>query len=329
MPSLKQSNSLFPLRFVWTILIVNILIKYWVLGDSRVNQHPHHTVMYTLWVREHNRIAKALEVINPHWDDNRLFNEARRIVIAEIQHITYKNWLPFILGKGYSRKKGFEVKSKGFGSFYDTEVDSSVTNEFATAGFNFVYSLLQDKIRYVFFQLIRKCNFTSVNKLHPLILRKFLNMVDFDWNGLPLDLALGNCDSIEILIFRLYDENRETKDSISLQDHFNQPAVMQDSNTFEKLIRGLTVQQSQKMDSSIVDDVSYFLEKKYLPFKLFFFRWRVSYLKEVRNSGSILWAWISKEAETMDYQVTAPWENSAIYQPAPNSKHSQMPFPKR
>lgn len=113
-----------------------------------MNQHPHHTVMYTLWVREHNRIAKELEAINTHWEDKRLFHEARRIVIAQIQHITYKSWLPFILGKAYARLKGFELKSKGYGNFYESDADAIVTNEFATAGFNFVSSLLQDKIRY-------------------------------------------------------------------------------------------------------------------------------------------------------------------------------------
>jgi len=63
-----------------------------------VTEQPQLTVIQTIWMREHNRIAKNLASLNPTWSSETVFQETRRIVIAEVQHITYNEFLPTLLG---------------------------------------------------------------------------------------------------------------------------------------------------------------------------------------------------------------------------------------
>jgi len=111
-------------------------------GDVRVNEQLNLIVMHTLWMREHNRIATFLSRTNPKLTDEQVFQEARRIVIAEYQHIIYKEWLPIILGPNYMSTFGLWPLSSGYSNAYLDSFDPRVTNEFATAAFRFGHSLI-------------------------------------------------------------------------------------------------------------------------------------------------------------------------------------------
>lgn len=91
--------------------------------------------IHTIWIREHNRIARELGKINPHWEGDVLFHEARKIVGAQLQHITFKHWLPYVLGS-----KGMEILGTYQG--YDPTVNPSIANVFATAALRFGHSLI-------------------------------------------------------------------------------------------------------------------------------------------------------------------------------------------
>ncbi len=64
----------------------------------RVNEQTGLTMVHNVFLREHNRIATVLQNLNPDWSDETLYQESRRILAAIIQHITYNEWLPLVLG---------------------------------------------------------------------------------------------------------------------------------------------------------------------------------------------------------------------------------------
>ena len=76
-----------------------------------------------------------LQQLNPEWTDEQLYQEARRIVIGQLQHITYTEWLPIILGQSYMDQWNMVPESSGFTSRYSKDVNPGITNVFATAAF--------------------------------------------------------------------------------------------------------------------------------------------------------------------------------------------------
>lgn len=91
--------------------------------------------MHTIWLREHNRVAEALRDINPHWDGHTLFYEARKVVGAEMQHITYQHWMKHVLGP-----KGMNMLGDYTG--YNPNIEPGIANVFATAALRFGHSLI-------------------------------------------------------------------------------------------------------------------------------------------------------------------------------------------
>uniref|UniRef100_A0A8C6QDU3 Eosinophil peroxidase n=1 Tax=Nannospalax galili TaxID=1026970 RepID=A0A8C6QDU3_NANGA len=111
-------------------------IPCFLAGDSRSSETPKLVALHTLFVREHNRLATELRRLNPHWTGDKLYNEARKIVGAVVQIITYRDYLPLVLGK--ARIKRTLGPYRG----YCSNVDPRVANVF-TLAFRFGHTLLQ------------------------------------------------------------------------------------------------------------------------------------------------------------------------------------------
>ncbi|XP_052869946.1 uncharacterized protein LOC128275474 [Anopheles cruzii] len=112
-------------------------------GDSRSGEQPGLLMMHMVWVNEHNQIASRLATLNPHWSDEKVYQEARRIVGALFQHITFREFLPLVLGRDVCRLFDLELETSGHYRGYDANVNPTVANEFAGAAFRFGHSLIQ------------------------------------------------------------------------------------------------------------------------------------------------------------------------------------------
>ncbi|GGH41116.1 hypothetical protein GCM10010973_37870 [Cribrihabitans marinus] len=109
-------------------------------GDIRANENVGLTALQTLLMREHNRWADRLAVENPGWNDDQLFDTARAIVEAEIQTITYRDWLPALLAGNEGLAPVAAVLGPSAG--YDPGVDGQVSVEFSTAAFRVGHTMV-------------------------------------------------------------------------------------------------------------------------------------------------------------------------------------------
>jgi hypothetical protein len=105
-------------------------------GDVRANENVELTALQTLFVRNHNLIAGELQKEHPNWSDETLYQEARKINIAEYQEIIYTQYLPDLLGP----------KSMPAYTGYNPNVDPAIATEFSTVAFRFGHSLLSSQI---------------------------------------------------------------------------------------------------------------------------------------------------------------------------------------
>ncbi|MGB1250715.1 MAG: peroxidase family protein [Candidatus Promineifilaceae bacterium] len=106
-------------------------------GDVRSNEQIGLTAMHTLLMREHNRLVALLRAANPAMSEDDLFERARALVAAEIQIITYAEFLPLLIGSttipAYSG--------------YDASIDPSIATEFSTAAFRVGHTMLSPNLQ--------------------------------------------------------------------------------------------------------------------------------------------------------------------------------------
>lgn len=109
-----------------------------VAGDIRANENVGLSSMHTLFVREHNRLADLIAAQNPAFDDEQIYQLARKLVGAELQLITYNEFLPALLGTNAPLSSDYA---------YDAAVNPAIVNSFAHAGYRFGHTMLSPALQ--------------------------------------------------------------------------------------------------------------------------------------------------------------------------------------
>jgi hypothetical protein len=112
--------------------------KMFLAGDERANEQIGLTAMHTLFVREHNRVAEEIHQKHPELrgDNEVIFQIARKVVGAEMQVITYNEFLPKLLGPNAIPNY----------SGYKEDVNPGIKNEFSTASYRYGHSQLSPSL---------------------------------------------------------------------------------------------------------------------------------------------------------------------------------------
>lgn len=74
----------------------HIVDKMFAFGGERANSTPLTAMMNTVFLREHNRVARLLAKSTMGWNDERLFQTARNIVIVELIKIVIEDYINHI-----------------------------------------------------------------------------------------------------------------------------------------------------------------------------------------------------------------------------------------
>jgi hypothetical protein len=107
-----------------------------VAGDVRSQENPVLAAIHTIFVREHNRKADEIKAGNPNWSDEEIYQAARRWVSGLIQHITYQEFLPAMVGSSVLPAY----------SGYQTNVNPGISPLFSTAAFRVGHTLQTNEI---------------------------------------------------------------------------------------------------------------------------------------------------------------------------------------
>ena len=208
-----------------------------IAGDERVNEQPGLTAVHTVLLRLHNYIALDLYQVNTGWSQEKVFQETRKIVAAVIQHITFSEFLPRVLGEETLKKFSLDLQNLGYFKDYNSKCSTGIFNEFSTAAFRFGHSMIKPEM---------------------------LMLSENDMMGMMgNDIPDGGIDDSHVRNITGLTRRAQFGLQISLRHHFHNPSLLvENPECVEELIRGLMTMPLGDVDRFFTKEITNHLFEK-------------------------------------------------------------------
>lgn len=118
---------------------------YILIGDYRAPIYPALGLLHSIFIRFHNIVAGKLEIQQNLWNDEEIFQQARRIVTAIYQNIVYYEWLPIFLGEKKSEKYNLTCSTQQCGE-YNSNINPSALTDFSSGAFRKFHENTPDRV---------------------------------------------------------------------------------------------------------------------------------------------------------------------------------------
>jgi hypothetical protein len=117
--------------------------ELFLAGDVRSNNNVLLSSLHTIFMREHNRLVDVINIQQPSLTEEQQYQLARKIVGAELQIVTYNEFLPALMGSTAPAASSYVYNSN-----LDTN-DPSVTSSFSSMAFRFGHSAVSPELQLV------------------------------------------------------------------------------------------------------------------------------------------------------------------------------------
>ncbi|XP_040894546.1 dual oxidase 1 [Toxotes jaculatrix] len=171
------------------------------LGNAWANENMFTAAEGIIWFRYHNYVASKLHEEHPDWSDEKLFQNARKTVVATFQNIALYEWLPGYLG---------DKKLPPYPG-YQKFVDPGISPEFEAAAIRFGITMAPPGV----YMRNRTCHFRKIVNIDGS-LSPAMRLCNSFWKRQRLNVKTSR--DVDDLIMGMASQIAEREDNIVVED---------------------------------------------------------------------------------------------------------------